>query len=47
MGVKLLSDNGLSWRSSHRGAQIELGPPKPEFQETWTLEFVRSVNDGE
>ncbi|MFJ8387748.1 hypothetical protein ACIQ9Q_25125 [Streptomyces sp. NPDC094438] len=39
-GVKILSDKGLAFRAGHRGAQIELVAPKPEFQETWTLEFV-------
>ncbi|MGP9017002.1 hypothetical protein ACT1U9_01160 [Streptomyces sp. BR1] len=42
-GVKILSDKGLAWRAGHRGAQIELAPPKPDFQETWTLEFVRDL----
>ncbi|MEW2523505.1 hypothetical protein [Streptomyces sp. NPDC047071] len=39
-GVKILSDKGLALRANHRGAQITLVEPKPEFQETWTLEFV-------
>ncbi|MER7344419.1 hypothetical protein ABT390_03320 [Streptomyces aurantiacus] len=44
-GVKILSDKGLAWRSGHRGAQIGLVAPKPEFQETWTLEFVSPVGE--
>ncbi|MFF7458069.1 hypothetical protein [Kitasatospora sp. NPDC008115] len=43
-GVKVLSEKGLAWRAAHRGAQVELTEPKPEFQETWTLEFVRPVD---
>ncbi|MFH8410916.1 hypothetical protein ACH4FX_40010 [Streptomyces sp. NPDC018019] len=43
-GIKILSDKGLAWRSSHRGAQIVLVPPKPEFQETWTLHYVSPIN---
>ncbi|MFC5720148.1 hypothetical protein ACFP1Z_08205 [Streptomyces gamaensis] len=39
-GVKILSEKGLALRAGHRGAQLELVPPKPEFQETWTLEFI-------
>ncbi|GCD33854.1 hypothetical protein OEIGOIKO_01578 [Streptomyces chrestomyceticus JCM 4735] len=39
-GVKILSDKGLALRAGHRGAQIELVALKPEFQETWTLEYV-------
>ncbi|MGG7573356.1 hypothetical protein [Streptomyces sirii] len=46
-GVKVLSDKGLAWRAGHRGAQIELVAPKPEFQETWTLEFVRPIDEEE
>ncbi|KNB52852.1 hypothetical protein [Streptomyces caatingaensis] len=46
-GVKILSDKGLAWRAPHRGAQTELVPPKPEFQETWTLEFIRPVEGTE
>ncbi|MBA2807081.1 hypothetical protein E0500_006390 [Streptomyces sp. KM273126] len=44
-GVKILSDKGLALRAGHRGAQIELVEPKPEFQETWTLEFVRPLDE--
>ncbi len=44
-GVKILSEKGLAWSASHRGAQIELTPPKPEFQQTWTLEFVRPTDE--
>ncbi|MGW3205494.1 hypothetical protein [Streptomyces sp. NPDC001135] len=44
-GVKILSEKGLAWSASHRGAQIELTPPKPEFQQTWTLEFVRPIDE--
>ncbi|MEV4443608.1 hypothetical protein AB0K09_32370 [Streptomyces sp. NPDC049577] len=44
-GVKILSDKGLALRAGHRGAQIELVPPKPDFQETWTLEYVRPVSE--
>ncbi|MEU5437557.1 hypothetical protein AB0G73_29870 [Streptomyces sp. NPDC020719] len=43
-GVKILSDKGLALRAGHRGAQLELVPPKPDFQETWTLEFVRPID---
>ncbi|GGP60275.1 hypothetical protein ACX9I7_07300 [Streptomyces sp. L500] len=43
-GVKILNEKGLALRAGHRGAQIEVVPPKPEFQETWTLEFVRPVD---
>ncbi|MGV9312084.1 hypothetical protein ACWDR0_07800 [Streptomyces sp. NPDC003691] len=39
-GIKILSDAGLALRAGHRGAQITLVAPKPEFQETWTLEYV-------
>ncbi|WP_067537173.1 hypothetical protein [Nocardia crassostreae] len=39
-GVKILSEKGLALRAGHRGAQIELVDPKPEFQETWTLEYA-------
>ncbi|WP_460065645.1 hypothetical protein [Streptomyces sp. YKOK-I1] len=42
-GVKILSDKGLSMRAGHRGAQIELVAPKPEFQETWTLEYAGPI----
>lgn len=42
-GVKIVSDKGLALRAGHRGAQIELVAPKPEFQETWTLEFVGPI----
>uniref|UniRef100_A0AAU2V5J1 Uncharacterized protein n=1 Tax=Streptomyces sp. NBC_00003 TaxID=2903608 RepID=A0AAU2V5J1_9ACTN len=44
-GVKILSDKGLAWRAEHRGAQIGLVPPKAEFQETWTLEYVSPLED--
>ncbi|MER7050521.1 hypothetical protein [Streptomyces jumonjinensis] len=46
-GVKILSDSGLALRAGHRGAQIELVAPKPEFQETWTLEFVSPLTTEE
>ncbi|MEU9122955.1 hypothetical protein AB0C96_24345 [Streptomyces sp. NPDC048506] len=46
-GVKILSDKGLALRAGHRGAQIELVAPKPEFQETWTLEFIRPIDEEE
>ncbi|MFE0045597.1 hypothetical protein [Streptomyces albireticuli] len=42
-GLKILSDKGLALRAGHRGAQITLVPPKPEFQETWTLEYVGPI----
>lgn len=45
-GVKILSDKGLALRAGHRGAQLELVPPKPDFQETWTLEFVRPIDES-
>ncbi|MFC0847102.1 hypothetical protein ACFH04_25795 [Streptomyces noboritoensis] len=44
-GVKLLSDKGLALRAGHRGAQLEFVEPKPEFQETFTLEFVRPLDE--
>ncbi|MFI1968486.1 hypothetical protein BLA24_05390 [Streptomyces cinnamoneus] len=44
-GVKIISDKGLALRAGHRGAQLEVVPPKPEFQETWTLEFTSPVHD--
>ncbi|MFI0742968.1 hypothetical protein ACH4PU_33585 [Streptomyces sp. NPDC021100] len=44
-GVKILSDKGLALRAGHRGAQLEFTPPKPEFQETWTLEFIRPLGE--
>ncbi|MGH4032936.1 hypothetical protein ACQB60_28830 [Actinomycetota bacterium Odt1-20B] len=44
-GVKILSEKGLALRAGHRGAQIELSPPKPEFQETWTLEYSRPLTE--
>ncbi|MEU1311901.1 hypothetical protein ABZ419_23820 [Streptomyces cinnamoneus] len=44
-GIKILSDKGLALRAGHRGAQITLVPPKPEFQETWTLEFISPINN--
>ncbi|WP_030606475.1 hypothetical protein [Streptomyces sclerotialus] len=43
-GLKIISEKGLAWRSGHRGAQLHLSPPSPDFQETWTLEFERPVN---
>ncbi|GHI03458.1 hypothetical protein AQI88_00430 [Streptomyces cellostaticus] len=46
-GVKILSDKGLALRAGHRGAQLELVAPKPEFQETWTLEFVSQIGEEE
>ncbi|MGW0885933.1 hypothetical protein [Streptomyces sp. NPDC002671] len=42
-GIKILSEKGLSLRAGHRGAQIELTTPKPEFQETWTLEYLGPI----
>ncbi|MEU1783080.1 MULTISPECIES: hypothetical protein [Streptomyces] len=42
-GVKILTEKGLALRAGHRGAQIEVAPPRPDFQETWTLEFVRPI----
>ncbi|MGX1566414.1 hypothetical protein [Streptomyces sp. NPDC055506] len=42
-GIKILSDKGLDLRAGHRGAQIQLVEPKPEFQETWTLEYVGPI----
>ncbi|MET8539867.1 hypothetical protein ABZW03_04300 [Kitasatospora sp. NPDC004799] len=44
-GVKILAEKGLAARAGHRGAQIEFTEPKPEFQETWTLEYVRPVDE--
>ncbi|WHM37540.1 hypothetical protein [Streptomyces sp. BPTC-684] len=44
-GVKILSDKGLALRAGHRGAQLVLAAPKPEFQETFTLEFVSPMNE--
>ncbi|MEU2789705.1 hypothetical protein [Streptomyces sp. NPDC007100] len=44
-GVKILSEKGLAWRSGHRGAQLELSAPTSDFQETWTLEYVRPVTE--
>ncbi|MFI9511101.1 hypothetical protein [Nocardia sp. NPDC052566] len=44
-GVKIISDKGLAWRAGYRGAQIQLTQPKPEFQETFTLEFVRPAEE--
>ncbi|EME96532.1 hypothetical protein J7W19_32365 [Streptomyces mobaraensis NBRC 13819 = DSM 40847] len=44
-GVKILSDKGLALRAGHRGAQIQLTAPQPEFQETWTLEFIRPLGE--
>ncbi|UNO41103.1 hypothetical protein [Streptomyces sp. MST-110588] len=44
-GLKILSEKGLAWRSGHRGAQIVLSAPTPDFQETWTLEFVRPIGE--
>lgn len=46
-GVKILSDKGLALRAGHRGAQIELVAPQPEFQETWTLEYVGPIPSAE
>ncbi|MFI9237491.1 hypothetical protein [Streptomyces sp. NPDC053079] len=46
-GIKILSDKGLALRAGHRGAQITLVPPKPEFQETWTLEYLGPISDEE
>ncbi|MBZ4321382.1 hypothetical protein [Streptomyces huiliensis] len=40
-GIKIISDKGLALRSGHRGAQLTFVPPAPEFQETWTLEYIR------
>lgn len=42
-GIKILSDKGLALRAGHRGAQIALVAPKPEFQETWTLEYLGPI----
>ncbi|WP_435283480.1 hypothetical protein [Streptomyces koelreuteriae] len=42
-GIKILSDKGLALRTGHRGAQIQLAYPKPEFQETWTLEYQNPI----
>ncbi|MER5785532.1 hypothetical protein ABT104_28035 [Streptomyces mobaraensis] len=44
-GVKILSDKGLDLHAGHRGAQVELTSPQPEFQATWTLEFVRPLGE--
>ncbi|MFI9308932.1 hypothetical protein [Streptomyces triculaminicus] len=44
-GIKIISDKGLALRAGHRGAQLTLVPPKPEFQETWTLEFVSPISE--
>ncbi|MEU5542521.1 hypothetical protein AB0G85_09055 [Streptomyces sioyaensis] len=44
-GLKILSEKGLALRAGHRGAQIELVAPKPEFLETWALEFVSPGNE--
>ncbi|MFH8787191.1 hypothetical protein [Streptomyces roseoverticillatus] len=44
-GVKIMSEKHLAFRAGHRGAQIELVEPKPEFQETFTLEFISPVNE--
>ncbi|GHI40112.1 hypothetical protein [Streptomyces violascens] len=44
-GVKILTEKHLAFRSDHRGAQITLVEPKPEFQETFTLEFVSPLNE--
>ncbi|GGY05043.1 hypothetical protein [Streptomyces hiroshimensis] len=44
-GIKILSEKQQhAWRAGHRGAQITLVEPKPEFQETFTLEFVSPLN---
>ncbi|MBZ6474102.1 hypothetical protein [Streptomyces griseocarneus] len=43
-GLKILgADNGLALRAGHRGAQITLVKPQPEFQETWTLEYLGPI----
>ncbi|GAA1385878.1 hypothetical protein GCM10009639_08890 [Kitasatospora putterlickiae] len=44
-GVKILSEKGLAFNAGYRGQQIELVEPKPEFQQTWTLEFVRPIDE--
>ncbi|WP_224276490.1 hypothetical protein [Streptomyces sp. LS1784] len=44
-GLKVLSAKGHAWHASHRGTQIELSKPKAEFQETWTLEYVRPIGE--
>ncbi|MCG6499506.1 hypothetical protein [Kitasatospora sp. A2-31] len=44
-GVKVISEKGLAMRAGHRGSQIEFTPPQPDFQETWTLEFVRPIDE--
>ncbi|MFI1177241.1 hypothetical protein [Streptomyces melanogenes] len=46
-GIKIISDKGLALRAGHRGAQIQLVAPTPEFQETWTLEYVGPIPSGE
>ncbi|MFF9646186.1 hypothetical protein [Kitasatospora aureofaciens] len=44
-GVKILSEKGLAMRAGYRGSQIEFTPPQPEYQQTWTLEFVRPIDE--
>ncbi|CAM5487247.1 hypothetical protein [Streptomyces abikoensis] len=44
-GVKILTEKHLAFRANHRGAQITLVDPKPEFQETFTLEFIGSIGE--
>ncbi|MFD7165220.1 hypothetical protein [Streptomyces violascens] len=46
-GIKILSENGLALRAGHRGAQITLVKPAPDFQETWTLEFISPPSEEE
>ncbi|MEU6974257.1 hypothetical protein AB0A71_42400 [Kitasatospora aureofaciens] len=43
-GVKIISERGLACAAGYRGQQIELTEPKPEFQQTWTLEFIRPID---
>ncbi|MFE6868136.1 hypothetical protein ACFVFS_16425 [Kitasatospora sp. NPDC057692] len=43
-GVKVLSEAGLALNAGFRGQQADLVEPKPEFQQTWTLEFVRPLD---
>lgn len=43
-GVKVLSEAGLALNAGFRGQQADLVEPKPEFQQTWTLEFVRPID---
>ncbi|MER5782494.1 hypothetical protein ABT104_12320 [Streptomyces mobaraensis] len=44
-GLKILTENDLALRAGHRGAQITVVKPSPEFQETWTLEFISPPNE--